>query len=301
VKYETAATATIEDSPAESVRTVLTDCLKSVQRWLKRAAKKWAADDETVHQLRVSSRRALSAIHLFEPLIPSTEVRWFRKRLKAILQAAGRARDLDVLIRTQLPRCGKARKILKKQWDAERLTVQEPLETLYRKLKPTDQFRKHYRAVMRNLQATAPAAEHDAQMICDERIRPQFTALCSSVVEAFEIQAEEKSLHKLRIAVKRLRYAAGLLLLVRQSQQLHEIAQALSELQTQLGTMQDHVIALQELKRSIKGLRKPSHQQILQDLIEIETCSLAASVATNREWLHSDACRELKQRIQSIV
>ena len=83
--------------------------------------------------------------------------------------------------------------------------------------------------------------------------------------------------------------------------QLHDVAQALPELQKQLGAMQDHVVAAQELQRSIKRLRKQSHQEILQDLIEIETRSLADSVATNREWLNSDACRELKQRLESIV
>ncbi len=301
MKYETAATPTIENSLEESVRTVLTDCLKSVQRWLKRAAGKRTDDDESVHQLRVSGRRALSALNLFEAMVPTAEVHWFRKRLKAILKAAGRARDLDVLIKTQLPRCGKARKIVAKRWHAKRAAAQKPLVAFYRKLKQTDQFRKHIRALVRNLKTAALAAEHDAQLICDERIQPQLADLCSSVVKALEIEADEESLHKLRIAVKRLRYAAELLLPVLQNQQLHDMAQALPELQKQLGAMQDHVVAAQELQRSIKRLRKKSHQEILLDLIEIETRSLADSVATNREWLNSDDCRELKQRLESIV
>ena len=301
MKYETAATTTIENSLEESVRTVLTDCLKSVQRWLKRAAGKWTDDDESVHQLRVSGRRALSALNLFEAMVPTAEVHWFRKRLKAILKAAGRARDLDVLIKNQLPRCGKARKIVAKRWHAKRAAAQKPLVAFYRKLKQTDQFRKHIRALVRNLKTAALAAERDSQLICDERILPQLASLCSSVVKALEIEADEESLHELRIAVKRLRYAAELLLPVLQSQQLRDMAQALPELQKQLGAMQDHVVAAQELQRSIKRLRKQSHQEILQDLIDIETRSLADSVATNREWLNSDACRELKQRLESIV
>ena len=301
MKYETAATATIENSLEESVLTVLTESLRSVQRWLKRAAGKWTEDDETVHQLRVSGRRALSALNLFEAMVPTAEVHWFRKRLKAILKAAGRARDLDVLIKTQLPRCGKAGKILAKRWHAKRAAAQKPLVVFYRKLKQTDQFRKHIRALVRNLKTAALAAERDSQLICDERILPQLASLFSSVVKALEIEADEESLHELRIAVKRLRYAAELLLPVLQSQQLRDMAQALPELQKQLGAMQDHVVAAQELQRSIKRLRKQSHQEILQDLIEIETRSLADSVATNREWLNSDDCRELKQRLESIV
>ena len=234
-------------------------------------------------------------------MVPTAEVHWFQKRLKAILKAAGRARDLDVLIKTQLPRCGKARKIVAKRWHAKRAAAQKPLVAFYRKLKQTDQFRKHIRALVRNLKTAAPAAERDAQSICDERILPQLADLCSSVVKALEIEVDEESLHKLRIAVKRLRYAAELLLAVLPSQQLHDMAQALPELQKQLGAMQDHVVAAQELQRSIKRLRKQLHQEILQDLIDLETRSLADSVATNREWLNSDACRELKQRLESIV
>ena len=301
MKYETAATATIENSWEESARTILTDCLKSVRRWLKRAAGKWTAEVKAVHQLRVSGRRALSALNLFEALLPPAEVRWFRKRLKAILKAAGRARDLDVLIKTQLPRCGKARKILAKRWQAERAATQQPLVALYQKLKQNHQFPNHIRSLVRHLNLTAPATEHDAQLICDERILPQLADLCSAVVKALEIEADVESLHKLRIAIKWLRYAAELLLPLLQSKKLRDMAAALPELLKQLGAMQDHVVAGQEFERSIKRLKQESNQQILQDLIEIEACDLADSVATFRDWLNSEACRKLKQRIESIV
>ena len=110
MQHETLTLTNIGSSAQELARSVLTDSLRSVRCWLKQAAREWTADEEIVHQLRVSGRRALSAIMLVEALLLESEVRWFRKQLKAILQAAGRARDLDVLIRTQLPRCGKAHK-----------------------------------------------------------------------------------------------------------------------------------------------------------------------------------------------
>ena len=303
MKHETLALSNFETSVKELARSVLTDSLKSVRRRLKQATTEWTSDEEFVHQLRVSGRRAHSAIMIFEALIPDSEVRWFRKQLKAILQAAGRARDLDVLIRTQLPRCGKARKILAKQWHAERAAAQKPLVKLYRKLIQNDRFRKHMRLLLRNLRTVAADGdtEHDTQRVCDDQILPQFAERCRSVVEALGNAPDVRSLHALRIAIKKLRYAATPLLPFFKDQKVRDMIKSLEELQTQLGVMQDHVVAKQELERSIAALRKTSHQKILRELIEIEARSIVDSVATFCAWLNSDACRDLKQCIESLV
>ncbi|MEJ7591527.1 MAG: CHAD domain-containing protein [Planctomycetaceae bacterium] len=301
MNHETVAPTMAENSVEELACSVLTDSLTSVRRWLKRAAREWADDDEIVHQLRVFSRRALSALNLFEVLLPESEVRWFRKRVKAVLQAAGRARDLDVLMTIQLRRCGNARKIVAKQWRAERAAAQKPLVKLWRKLHHHDRFRKHVQLLVGNLKTVAADGEHDIRLVCDERILPQFAGLCRSVVNALGHETDVRSLHGLRIAVKRLRYAATQLLPVFKSQKLPEMVKILEELQTQLGEMHDHVVAKQELKRSAARLKKHSHQKILRELIDSETRRIADSVATYRGWLNSDACRELKQCIESIV
>ena len=303
VQLETTMLSNFEITVEELASSVLTDSLRSVRYWLKRAAREWTEDDEIVHQLRVSGRRALSAINLFEVFLPTSEGRWFRKLLKAILQAAGRARDLDVLLRIQLPRCGKLQKKMAKQWQAERAVSQKPLVALDRKLSQHDLFRNHIRSLVTNLKTVAADVDtgRGTQVVCDDRILSQFSDLCGSVVKALGIEADVRSLHKLRIAVKRLRYAADLLLPVLQRQQVRDMAKALARLQKQLGAMQDHVVAKQELKRSIKGLRRRSHRKLLRDLIESETRSIAEGVAKFHAWLDSDACRDLKQRIEALA
>ena len=301
MQHETLTLTNIGSSAEELARSILTDSLKSVRCWLKQAAREWTADEEIVHQLRVSGRRALSAIMLFETLLPESEVRWFRKQLKAILQAAGRARDLDVLIRTQLPRCGKAQKFLAKQWHAERAAAQEPIVTLYRKLNQKDRFRKHKRLLLRNLEIVAADTEQETHRVCDDQILPHFADRCRLVVKALGNEADVDSLHALRIAVKRLRYAATLLLPVLKDQKVLEMIKSLEGLQTQLGVMHDHVVAKQELERSVMILKKSSHQKILRELIEIEASCIFEGVATFRDWLNSDAGRELKQRMESII
>ncbi len=301
MKDETLPLSNIETSVEELAQSVLTDSLKSVRCRLKQATAEWTADEEIVHQLRVAGRRALSAIMIFKDLFPESEVRWFRKQLKAILQAAGRARDLDVLIRTQLPRCGEARKILAKQWHAERAAAQKPLMTLDRKLIQKDRLRKHKRLLLRNMRIVAADAEHAGHIVGDDRILPQFADRCRSVVIAIGNAPDVRSLHALRIAVKRLRYAATPLLPFFQDQKVHNMIKILEDLQTQLGAMQDHVVAMQELERSISALRKTSHQKILRELIEIEARSINDSVATFSAWLTSNACRDLKQCLELFV
>src|SRR5262249_5047583 len=86
------------DEPASAVaRRAIGGRLKTVWDWLPQAADSASDDPEFVHQLRVSTRRAMAAMRLFEAMLPPKRCRWFRKQLKQLRNKAGEARDLDVL------------------------------------------------------------------------------------------------------------------------------------------------------------------------------------------------------------
>src|SRR5437879_1733096 len=89
------------DSPHEPVtrvaRRALENRLLDVWDHLPLAAKKADEDPEHVHQLRVSSRRAMSAVETFECYLPNRRTEWFKKQLRRVRRAAGDARDFDVL------------------------------------------------------------------------------------------------------------------------------------------------------------------------------------------------------------
>ncbi len=53
---------------------------------------------ESIHTLRVACRRALASVSLFRDLIPDAPRRWFRCRLRGVLETAARVRDLDLLL-----------------------------------------------------------------------------------------------------------------------------------------------------------------------------------------------------------
>src|SRR5271156_3245082 len=89
------------DSPDEAAvrvaRRALDARLSSVWEWLPLASDQPDEDLEYVHQLRVSSRRAMAAIDTFESLLPRRRTAWFRKQLNRVRRAAGNAREFDVL------------------------------------------------------------------------------------------------------------------------------------------------------------------------------------------------------------
>lgn len=54
--------------------------------------------DETVHALRVATRRAGAAFDGFKPLLPARRAAWFETHLKRLRRAAGNVRDLDSIL-----------------------------------------------------------------------------------------------------------------------------------------------------------------------------------------------------------
>src|SRR4051812_8668759 len=81
----------------EAARKSLEPRLSAVAGSLPLAAHLAEHDVEYVHRLRVATRRAGAALKLYEELLPRRPARWMKKRLRKIRQAAGDARDLDVL------------------------------------------------------------------------------------------------------------------------------------------------------------------------------------------------------------
>ncbi len=87
-----------DDSIVTAARVTLKRRLAIVTHFLRLAAKHADETPEHVHQLRVSTRRSLAALRMYEAVLPKKEAKWFRKRLSRIRKAAGEARDLDVFL-----------------------------------------------------------------------------------------------------------------------------------------------------------------------------------------------------------
>jgi CHAD domain-containing protein len=68
--------------------------LRRVAFELKRAKAKM--DDEAVHDLRVSIRRFSQSLRVFSSLLPKSEARKIRKKLRRVMKIAGEVRNLDI-------------------------------------------------------------------------------------------------------------------------------------------------------------------------------------------------------------
>src|SRR5579885_2570950 len=82
---------------ARAARRSLRRRLDAVHRYLRAAATRRIPDSDVIHQLRVSTRRAMGALECYHDLVPRRRAAWVNKQLKRLRKAANDARDVDVL------------------------------------------------------------------------------------------------------------------------------------------------------------------------------------------------------------
>ena len=90
----------------DAAQSVLERRIDAVRSLLKSVVKSRAEDDETVHQLRVSTRRAEAALLAFKPWLRRERRKQTKKALRKLRQAAASVRTCDVhqsLLRSTLP------------------------------------------------------------------------------------------------------------------------------------------------------------------------------------------------------
>ncbi len=87
-----------------------------------------------MHQLRVATRRAQSALRLFADALPRRRSRWWNRQLKRVRKTSGRVRDLDVLIQRLVPQQNRdvvePLQLIVQDLQRQRRDAQEPLREL---------------------------------------------------------------------------------------------------------------------------------------------------------------------------
>lgn len=202
-------------------------------------------DPEFIHQARVAIRRLRSAIRLWRPLLPAGFVSRFDPRWRALAMQLGDARNWDVFLSETLPPL------------LASFPTHAELELLSRHaLKRGASNRKAARATLKTADyshllleftaATLALPEADAPVLkifarrCLEKRAKRIAPL------ATQAQGGDAALrHRLRVALKRLRYALEFfapLFPGRRRQSYHQSASCLQDL---LGRMNDLEIATQ--------------------------------------------------------
>ena len=229
---------------------------------------------ESIHQLRIWTRRSAAALRLFEPLVPYRAGKSLKKRLRKLRRSAGNVRDCDVLLERIRAAGGKRPRTIVMALKERRRTARKKLAALHKKLMRHRRLEVESALLIKRL---AWPGRHSSSR------PPPFGRWCRQQLlplgeRFFEIAerdlAEDASLHALRIAGKRLRYALELAPAALPPPRLERLYQALRDLQDRLGTVCDHLTAVARLdqwraqthlktdRRALKAAKRREQEQL---------------------------------------
>jgi CHAD domain-containing protein len=215
---------------------VLHERMESVEAYLSLAAENHAEDPEHVHQLRVSCRRAMAALRAFTPLMRG-KPRKLKKWLQQIREAAGPARDLDVLVhRFRQGELDEVAAYAIERLEAERAAAQSQVAKIAKKALP-----KKFKDCVEV--ALALKLREPYPTVGEYGVKAIHAAYDPFVQLADLNNPTPDELHQLRIAGKQLRYALEIFHGIFPADMREEIYPQIEELQERLGTINDHATA----------------------------------------------------------
>ena len=238
-------TATTADPAISNQKKLLKLARKRLQRFATLVPKVLLSDDpDTVHDLRVWSRRLQQALRVIHPSVDSPKRKKVLRLLRQVRRALGPCRNLDVnldLIMDKRQQASAA--AVHRAWgevhdelEAKRGAL---IERARRDIARHDLFNFIARA-----QALIAAADSDAdpKEILESAIAKSMAAWQEAFSSAQE-QRDKIRLHQLRIAGKRLRYRVELLAELGESK-AKPLVETLKELQNALGDWHDRSVLI---------------------------------------------------------
>jgi inorganic triphosphatase YgiF len=222
-------------------------------------------DPEYLHQARVGLRRLRSVFRMFGAAVPREPFAAQLEQLKALGQTLGAARDWDLFVTEMLMRS--ARGVtdhagiadLRKRAQAARRRTGQAARTAV--------AAPAYTEMLLRLSAALNAGSWRGHSAGAADTLPQFAASAMARQHSRVVkrgrgieQLAFQDLHRLRIAVKRLRYFAEFFLPLAPKKARHYV-RALSELQDLLGRLNDDAVAWRLLDTLSAEASLPAYQQ----------------------------------------
>lgn len=172
-------------------------------------------DIEFVHQARVTTRRMRSLLRLFRDAVPESAGAYLRRELKWLGEVLGAVRDLDVFLlnlsqfKQQVVRFPAKKKKVFEEWieDHRRISLKALIHAL-----ESQRYRNFERHLVRFLGRQLPAHPRAARAVKLVReiapivITEKYDAVIKQGNKVLE-NPKLKEFHRLRIQMKRLRYA----------------------------------------------------------------------------------------------
>lgn len=286
---------------SDAARVSLEARLAGVAYWLPLAARQIDEDIEKVHQLRVSTRRAIAALRLYREWLPRKDYRWLAQRLRKIRRAAGAARDLDVLaewIRGEVD--GAAGSLLAMIGD-ERAAAQPAIMSIADKCEAENRFRRKMYGLLAGVRPRGKRQKKQ-DVSYHNWAETQLAQAAEGFFAALPNQSSDLSaLHEFRIQGKHLRYTLELLASAFGPELKEEYYPVVEELQEQLGRINDCVAADARLRGWRDKMDAPVEQELLDRLIAAKHSELDKALADYRGWWSAERAESLRQGLTGLV
>jgi adenylate cyclase len=272
------------DPPLAAFRQIALDCLEHLQ--FNHQGALVSDDPEYVHQMRVATRRLRAAMRMFRPVLPPEFAERLTGPLRELMATLGKARDLDVLMAEIVapvvgalpdePRVTELASVITERSYAARVATRGHLQhPAYGRLLLLAAQMLHGADFV----APQGVAEDAASLLAfaEKRLR----RLLRRVVDlAAAARADyPPSLHELRIAIKRLRYALEFFGHLVPGNRAAKLVGQLAGLQERLGQLNDLASAgtllmacagndgnLREAVALIGGWHGPRHADLLAEV-----------------------------------
>lgn len=287
-----------DGSAAKAARVTISRRLRVVRQLLQAAACRSEETTEHVHQLRVSTRRAMAALGGYAELLPKRKAAKMEKRLRQIRKHAGAARDYDVLLERLLERNDADRMApLTERIVALRVAAQGPIVRVERKLR-----QRHFGKKIKKLVNKIRAPRDRRAMTFQDWARVGL----SRNVAAFFTTADGDlndihALHAMRIEGKLLRYAVEYSADAFGPELRSDIYPEIERLQGLLGRVNDHASALVHYETWKALWTEPEESALLEELIHAETEALREARQEFFRWWTPQKAAELKRRFAEIL
>lgn len=286
-------------TPASDIaEQALRERLRYVRRLMKQTAGNDTPGDEDVHQLRVATRRAAAALEIFADCLPWKRGRRLRRRLRELRQAAGAIRDLDIVSMRLADRKPSLDPEVTRQFKQHLSKLrQREQKKLRKKLRDRTELKRQSRRLVAKIRWRGDGDEPTIRELAERAMTP-VTGKFAHAVATCDWTAP--SLHRLRIAAKRLRYSTELLRSVLDEGALAEIYPHLSEIQQRLGDLNDHAMTCNWCERAADACPNAKWASGLRELAAGEEQKLTRDIEAFRAWWSDNLDESLTRKLSTL-
>ncbi|NND98498.1 MAG: CHAD domain-containing protein [Pirellulaceae bacterium] len=278
----------MQQSIIDDTETLVADAALTIDRQLQAVAQSLdeivshtAATVRQIHRLRISTRRATATLNLYQDWLPAKERLWMRSSLRRIRRAAGEARDMDVLLKRYARKNRRRqRKVFAADCKRERRRAVRRLSRVGKQIVRTGKYTRRQNKLVSAFRTS---------LITALQIRTGRRENWQETVQNFLRRSHEptdslKSLHRLRVKAKGVRYVLELVDIADIQPQRKDALEVLGEIQKQLGTVNDHEVARRFFKLCRKRTSDAKDRKTLKGLIQRERRKRDDAIADFRKW-----------------